>query len=281
MRFPRLEIAYNHADTGDDLHAPFGGRYDSEDVDTSDAPTHASIAAAIHSPVENLAEVYEHVFAMYRLSLAPRDEGREDGYLVTLLDDLGRQDAGTWKVARARSAAIDAYIVSVLPALNTWISAQSETDAGTTAKRRSAHHIFWDKRARLAHEADSLRNTLLSEPYDDGMKHPAETQILAIVSSQDGGSAALEYLCAQVAANRQAFAVLLRCLAHISDASCDNLKLRLASRALESDDIELREGGVRILEAYGGKQAHELLAAHVESDTWLRRYIEQVLLDTQ
>jgi len=123
--------------------------------------------------------------------------------------------------------------------------------------------------------------TLLGEPIEDGIAHPAEVFV------EDGlrmnRSVVCDWLWRAVVEDCRdrpsAGASIIRVIGRQSSELVRQWGLRIADEALQHGDAEVREAGIRALEAWGGSDALGILRRHVDAEPWLNSYIAQVLRD--
>jgi hypothetical protein len=157
------------------------------------------------------------------------------------------------------------------------IPAPSSVSAGATIKPP-------DVRDNGAAFLASLWGALESEPIEDGCKHIAEDVIIEALDNFGPGT--VEGWIRRVWNERRgeepaACAGLLRCLARVPRDRVFSFGLAMAKDALRHEDVEVREAGVRALEAWDALEGLEDLkrASSVERVPWLRDYMNALASD--
>lgn len=118
-----------------------------------------------------------------------------------------------------------------------------------------------------------------SEPFEDGIRHPAETRITNALNVDHRARdwirvAVLENFDDSLAAD------LLRCLGRLKLQTVGNWGLNLAEAALLSASVNVRDGAMQALESWGSPSLNILRAHQAREQTpWLREYLEQVIND--
>ena len=117
------------------------------------------------------------------------------------------------------------------------------------------------------------------EPLEDGMWHPAEKIIGDALSSTDERALAwLEDICLD--ASQSSFAAsVLRCLGRHANVGAVSWRVGLVRNCLAEDSVEIRDAAVQAVEGWEDHALIAVLESHDETETWLRRYIKDVVED--
>lgn len=121
-----------------------------------------------------------------------------------------------------------------------------------------------------------LQQLFEAEPVEDGMTHPAEGLIERVLGQQR--TAALAWL--DELATRPDYehrVALLRCLGRMPVMLAGDWGLSVMSRALRSEDMEVRDAAICALELWGTREAADILRAHHDPEPWLAEYVAAVL----
>lgn len=141
---------------------------------------------------------------------------------------------------------------------------------------------FWTKTERNYRQfRDDLLNVFEEFPIEDGINHPADDIIEQFLCNDNQTfRKALVRSYNEFKDSRPAIsAAFLRCTARVDFAKIGDIGLSLAQDALDHNNIEIRDAAVRALENWGGKEAINILRKHNDTESWLRRYIDQVIID--
>lgn len=120
---------------------------------------------------------------------------------------------------------------------------------------------------------------LEDEPIEDGVLHPADAFIEA-TAREDALSCmlCLAQLFGENYASRPGLsASILRCIGRMDYKHAGCLGIFVAESALAHRDAEVREAGIRALEAWNGPKAMSILRDHTDPEGWLVEYVERVL----
>ena len=115
------------------------------------------------------------------------------------------------------------------------------------------------------------------EPFENGIAHPTE-QIIGRALQNEKALAWFGDFCTDVR-HPDFAASVLRCLGRQADPGTDNWRSDLIRRALETDDVEIRDAAVQVVESWGGKDLVDILKLHNEPEHWIRDYILEVIED--
>ncbi len=134
--------------------------------------------------------------------------------------------------------------------------------------RERARFTFW---LWAAFEAD---------PFEDGMRHPAE-QIIEKALQSGESQRVLEWLrdLSLNAAHPTFSAEVLRCLGRQTHPGTAAWRARLVRDGLAVDDVEMRDAAIHAAEWWGDPDMQNVLESHSEPEPWLRDYIRDVIDD--
>ncbi len=123
--------------------------------------------------------------------------------------------------------------------------------------------------------------TLLDEPIEDGVTHPAEGLIDEALRTNpsDYRDWLSQALVEHFPTRPSISASIVRCIGRLESDQVGPWGMHVADDALRHKDVEVREAGVRSLEAWGGREALEILHRHRDSEAWLDEYVKQVIVD--
>ncbi len=123
-----------------------------------------------------------------------------------------------------------------------------------------------------------LQNAFEHEPVEDGIDHAAEGIIQEALQTPNQ-QVALEWLrsFALDTENPVFAASTLRCLGRVENLGAPSWRTELVRAGLMMDDIEMRDAAIQAAENWGDREMSEVLQAHTESNSLLRRYVEDVL----
>ena len=135
-------------------------------------------------------------------------------------------------------------------------------------------HIQYGKRRALFND---LHRAFEVEPFESGIGHPAENIIESALTNEMTLHWLAEFCTDE---SDPAFAAdVLRCIGRLPDAGNRSWRDELVRTSLESPDFEIRDAAVHAAESWGGDGIIEVLKAHQEPETWIRKYIEDVIND--
>ena len=125
-----------------------------------------------------------------------------------------------------------------------------------------------------------LRIAFETEPFEDGMDHPAD-QIIenALLSTED--QRILDWFSAfSLDAKHPSFASsVLRCLGRQTHIGTAAWRAGLVRNALAMGDIEIRDAALQAAESWGGQEIVDVLMSHDEPEQWLRECIPEIIDD--
>lgn len=127
--------------------------------------------------------------------------------------------------------------------------------------------------------ADRLRWAFESEPFEDGMDHPAD-EVLEFGLRSEERAMILAWLASLYdgAESPTFIASVLRCLGR-HDAGTVEWKVRIVRMALAHDHLEVRDAALQAAESWAGVEIVRVLRAHHEPVAWLAESIDQVVSD--
>ena len=133
-----------------------------------------------------------------------------------------------------------------------------------------------------SHLRDLLYASFGAKPIEDGIDHPAE-EIIGNAIRSSGSDRVLDWLygiC--VDTERPTFsASVLRCLGRQILPGTVLWRTELVRKALEIDDIEIRDAALQAAESWGGLEMRALLKTKVQTEPihWFRNYMQDVIED--
>lgn len=138
-----------------------------------------------------------------------------------------------------------------------------------------------DREAR--HFESRLLDVLSLQHVDEGYTHPAERLLEeALVTQPQQAVTWIESAYWHQAASDPVLAAeLLKCIAQLPGIDHASWPIPIASHALSSGEIQLREAGVRVFESWGDLISAHYLESYVQDEPvpWLADYARDVLLD--
>ena len=119
-----------------------------------------------------------------------------------------------------------------------------------------------------------------TDPFEDGMYHPAEEIIEKAMRSTERRRV-LEWLRdLSLDAGHPSFSSgVLRCLSRQTHPGTAAWRAELVRDALTMEDIEIRDAAIQAAESWGGREMVDVLTSHDEPESWLREYIRDVIDD--
>ena len=125
-----------------------------------------------------------------------------------------------------------------------------------------------------------LRYSFDRQPFEDGFDHPAENIIQAALQTSDQ-QVVLEWLRSfALDTEHPVFAATtLRCLGRVENLGTPSWRTEVVRAGLKMDDIEMRDAAMQAAENWGDRELVGVLQAHTESNSLLRRYVEDVIRD--
>jgi len=127
-----------------------------------------------------------------------------------------------------------------------------------------------------------LEILLTVTPVESGQSHPAE-EIVADFLNQypiDGPAYLQSYLLRKEnlsIADKRNIADTLILFGRMPQTLVGNLGYDIASKALQSEDVRIRDAAIGALEQLGGKSAVEILEKHHETVDWLAEYVSKII----
>ncbi len=122
---------------------------------------------------------------------------------------------------------------------------------------------------------------LLDQPFEDGMRHPAEDYLKTILPLDVAGchNWLTEILTDSYPLRPSLCASILRCIGRLDYDHFGSWGMKTIKNALKNEDFEVRDAAIRALEKWGGDASIEILSKHNDTEGWLREYVEQVIID--
>ena len=125
-----------------------------------------------------------------------------------------------------------------------------------------------------------LRAAFETEPFEDGMDHPADQIIENALRSTENQRILDWFSALSLDAKHPSFASsVLRCLGRQTYIGTAAWRAGLVSNALAMDDIEIRDAAVQAAESWGGQEVVDVLISHDEPEQWLRECIPEIIGD--
>ncbi len=125
-----------------------------------------------------------------------------------------------------------------------------------------------------------LQNAFERQPFEDGIDHAAD-DIIQEALQTPYQHVALEWLrsFALDTENPVFAASTLRCLGRVENLGTPIWRTELVREGLMMEDLEMRDAAIQTAENWGDREMVEVLQAHTESNSLLRRYVEDVISD--
>lgn len=219
--------------------------------------------------------------------------GRKGEFTVPASDDQDKavvQALGTYDSYRLRQllpfiASCEALADTPLTDVIKWLS-----ELGISAARQPVPEYalklsrlseVYQAENRNVHFRSRLIATLLDEPIEDGVTHPAEGLIeeALCADSSDCQNGLSQVLVENYPTRPTLCASILRCIGRIDYVRVREWGLGVVDDALQNRDTEVREAAIRALEAWGGPEALDMLRSHKDAEAWLDEYVQQVIVD--
>lgn len=125
---------------------------------------------------------------------------------------------------------------------------------------------------------NSLYAAFETEPFEDGMDHPADGIIADALSSGDEQSILAWLRERSLDAGRPGFAAsVLRCLGRQYDPGTEAWRAALVRDALAVDNVQIRDAAVQAAEQWADPGLIDVLASHRDTEQWLAEYIDMVV----
>lgn len=123
--------------------------------------------------------------------------------------------------------------------------------------------------------------TLLDEPIEDGVTHPAEGFIDEALraGSSDCKRWLSQVLIEYYPVRPSLCASIVRCIGRLDYDRVRRWGMRVVENALQNRDAEVREAAIRAIEAWERPEAIEMLRRHSDAEPWLNEYVQQVIVD--
>lgn len=111
------------------------------------------------------------------------------------------------------------------------------------------------------------------------MSHPADRIIEKALQSSDRHVIEhLRVLCLDSEGQGSASAVL-RCLGRQPSPGTSSWRTRLVRDGLAKDDVEIRDAAAQAAESWPNREMRDILSSHLEPESWLRDYIEDIICE--
>lgn len=129
---------------------------------------------------------------------------------------------------------------------------------------------------------DLLYASFEAKPIEDGIDHPAE-EIIGNAIRSSGSDRVLDWLyriC--IDTERPTFsASVLRCLGRQILPGSVLWRTELVRKALEIDDVEIRDAALQAAESWDGLEMQNVLKTKVQTEPihWFRNYMQDVIED--
>ncbi len=130
--------------------------------------------------------------------------------------------------------------------------------------------------------ATKLQVSFEADPLEDGMSHPAEQIIEEALRSTEERKV-LDWLrVLSLDTEYPGFsASVLRCLGRQAGPGTSSWRTEFVRDALASDDVEIRDAAAQAAELWGDLGLIEVLQSHLETEPWLRDYIQDIIDNLQ
>ncbi len=127
----------------------------------------------------------------------------------------------------------------------------------------------------------SIRSEIEAEPVESGMAHPAEETLGKWLEEDPGGLKDWMDSLLNTENNGAFVASVLRCFGRVAEGKMKEEGAEILRLASENPDVEVRDAAYQVLDSWGGHEALRILKvrAGLETDVWLREYIEKVVED--
>ena len=128
---------------------------------------------------------------------------------------------------------------------------------------------------------DKLSLSLEETPFEDGINHPAESIIDRALKSTDEQTLCTWLKEFVLDVDHPTFASeVLRCLSR-TEIGSTAWRTKVVQECLAKGDIQMRDAAVQAAESWGGSHFCRVLRDHVETLSWLRDYLEEVVKDLE
>ena len=194
----------------------------------------------------------------------------------------------SWDATQLRRAImeLDYYLYSIedgaYALLSTWLGeklffpALEDVDYSwqTDAKKSS---FVESRQAQLLYR---LHAAFESEPFEDGMDHPAEQIIKRALQSSENQQVFDWFENFSLDMEHPSFAAsILRCLGRQTNLGTSSWRARLVRKTLAVGNVEIRDAAVQATESWNDPELVEILRSHNEIEPWLYEYILSVIND--
>lgn len=127
----------------------------------------------------------------------------------------------------------------------------------------------------------SLIELLTMQPVDEGYEHPGEQLIADSLSRRPSIAPAWikRVYLEKEGSNPVLAGEILKCISQLASLDDPEWAIRLASRGLDSPEIQLREAALRVFESWGDIESSYRLTDYITKETalWLSDYALEVL----
>ena len=205
---------------------------------------------------------------------------------ATLLEILGDQIISEGRSVIDQSRGLNPPIFLHIP-VNQKADMTYVSSAGTEyvieAKRSFDYTKRWHEELSKRKEFHyNLIESLESEPIEDGYPHSAERIIKDVLMRYK--TTAADWIQSTYLKNIKRPTIsagMLRCIGRLNHEMTTPWGLAMAISGLAHPEVEVREAAVRSLEMWGSEDSLEALKIFkdVEKVSWLRKYIEHVIVD--
>ena len=119
-----------------------------------------------------------------------------------------------------------------------------------------------------------------TDPFEDGMYHPAEEIIERALGSKESPRVFKWLKDLSLDAGHPSFSSgVLHCLSHQTHPGTAAWRAELVRDALAIGSIEIRDATIQAAESWGGREMVDVLTSHDEPESWLREFIRDVIDD--
>lgn len=138
--------------------------------------------------------------------------------------------------------------------------------------------LFWSLRETRPSFISKVLSAIDQEPVEDGFEHQAEKILAEGISEQRDEVIMWLKLLATEENDSYVLASVIKCMGRIIENECPEWGYEVLLRALKHPDVEVRDAAAQSLELLGTPTAMELLNNHSETVSWLKDYIDRVIL---
>ena len=157
-----------------------------------------------------------------------------------------------------------------------FIAASNVSSTSTESPQSPVRIVEYDYQSFVSELVDAL----ISEPLQSGYAHQAEEIIGEAIQSYPSEIGKwIRSVMSDSAVPSYVIASIVHCLSRLDVGLLGRWDREIGELALKSTDVEIREAGVRILEASLESDATNILQEHSDEVIWLQRYIDCVIRD--